>query len=110
LSAALSLDDKRLRTSVLFAVAVHSLFILFFTVFLFQHANPMGDGMEMVGSSIAFMFIFLPFSLPAYLLAKTGRLLILAALLALIASFLYFGLWLEFLDELSIQPAPWNAG
>jgi hypothetical protein len=110
LSAALSLDDKRLQRSVLFAVAVHSLFILFFTVFLFQHARPMGDGMEMVGSSIAFMFIFLPFSLPAYLLAKSGRLLILAALLALIASFLYFGLWLEFLDELSIQPAPWNAG
>ena len=99
-----------MRTSVLFAVAVHSLFILFFTVFLFQHANPMGDGMEMVGSTIAFMFIFLPFSLPAYLLAKSGRLLILAALLALIASFLYFSLWLEFLDELNIQPAPWNAG
>ena len=110
MSAALSLDDKRLQRSVLFAVAVHSLFILSFTVFLFRHADPMGDGMEMVGSSIAFMFIFLPFSLPAYLLAKTGRLLILAALLALIASFLYFGLWLEFLDELSIQPAPWNAG
>lgn len=106
----LSKDDKRLQASVLFAVAVHSLFILFFTVFLFQQANPTGDGMELVGSSIAFMFIFLPFSLPAYLLAKTGRLLILAALLALIASFLYFGLWLEFLDELSIQPAPWNAG
>jgi O-antigen ligase len=106
----LSEGDRHLRTSVLFAVAVHSLFILFFTVFLFQHADPMGDGMEMVGSSIAFMFIFLPFSLPAYLLAKSGRLLILAALLALIASFLYFVLWLEFLDELSIQPAPWNAG
>ena len=59
---------------MLFAVAVHSLFILFFTVFLFQHANPKGDGMEMVGSSIAFMFIFLPFSLPAYLLAKTWSL------------------------------------
>ena len=39
-----------------------------------------------------------------------GRFLILAAILALIASFLYFGLWFEFLDELSIQPAPWNAG
>ena len=110
MSMALNPGDRHLRTSVLFAVAAQSLFIVFFTVFLFQHANPMGDGMEMVGSSIAFMFIFLPFSFPAYLLAKTGRLLILAALLALIASFLYFGLWLEFLDELSIQPAPWNAG
>src|SRR6478672_3052799 len=106
----LSLGDRHLRSSVLSAVAVHGLFLVFFTVFLFKHADPMGDGMEMVGSSIAFMFIFLPFSLPAYLLAKMGRFLILAALLALIASFLYFGLWLEFLDELSIQPAPWNAG
>ena len=110
MSRTLSPDDRRLRASVLFAVAVHTLFILFFTVFLFRHANPMGDGMEMVGTSISFMFIFLPFSLPAYLLAKMGRFLILAALLALIASFLYFGLWLEFLDELSIQPAPWNSG
>jgi hypothetical protein len=107
---ALSDGDRHLRASVLFAVAVHSLFIMFFTVFLFQHANPTGDGMEMVGSSIAFMFIFLPFSLPAYLLANSGRLLILATLFALIASFLYFGLWLEFLDELNIQTAPWNTG
>ena len=105
-----SRGDKRLQASVLFAVAVHSLFIIFFTVFLFKHADPMGDGMEMVGVSIAFMFIFLPFSLPAYLIAKGGRFLILAALLALIASFLYFGLWLEFLDELGIQTAPWFAG
>ena len=94
----------------MFAVAVHTLFIVFFTVFLFKHSNPKGDGMEMVGSSIAFMFIFLPFTLPAYLLAKWGRFLILAAFLVLIASFLYFGLWLEFLYELHIQPAPWNAG
>jgi hypothetical protein len=105
---ALNPGDRHLRTSVLFAVAAQSLFIVFFTVFLFQHADPMGDGMEMVGTSIAFMFIFLPFSLPAYLLAKWGRFLILAALLALVASFLYFGLWLEFLDELSIQPSPWH--
>ena len=70
----LSPGDRHLRTSVLFAVAVHGLFLVVFTVFLFKHADPMGDGMEMVGSSIAFMFIFLPFSLPAYLLAKMGTL------------------------------------
>ena len=105
----LSQGDRHLRTSVLFVVGVHILFLVSFTVFLFKHADPMGDGMEMVGSSIALMFIFLPFSLPAYLLAKTGRFLILATLLALIASFLYFGIWLEFLDELHIQTAPWSA-
>jgi len=64
--------------------------IIFFTAFLFKHADPMGDGMEMVVTSIAFIFIFLPFSLPAYLLAKVGRFLISAALLVLIGSFPLF--------------------
>ena len=43
----LSPDDRRLRASVLFAVAAESLFIVFLTVFLFNHANPKGDGMEL---------------------------------------------------------------
>jgi hypothetical protein len=107
MSASLSQDDKRLKASVLFAVAVESLFILFLTVFLFNHADPKGDGMEMVASSAAFMLIFLPLSLPAYLLAKSGRFLILAALLAGFAAVLYFLFWLEILDELGIQSAPW---
>ena len=63
--------------------------------------------MVMVASSAAFMLIFLPLSLPAYLLAKNGRFLILAALLAGLAAILYFLLWLEILDELGIQAAPW---
>jgi len=108
MSAALSKDDKRLQASVLFAVAVHSLFILFFTVFLFQHADPMGDGMEMVGVSMAVIFIFLPFTLPALVLAKESRYLALAAMLAGIAAVFYFALWLEMLDELHIQQAPWS--
>jgi hypothetical protein len=32
---------------------------------------------------------------------------VIAALLAGIAAFLYFALWLEVLDEMNIQPAPW---
>jgi hypothetical protein len=59
--------DRRLRTSVLLAVAAQSLFL---TVFLFNHADPKGDGMEMVASGAAFMLIFLPLSLPAFILAK----------------------------------------
>ena len=93
---------------MLFAVAVEGLFILFFTVFLFNHADPKGDGMEMVGASAAFMLIFLPLSLPAYLLAKNGRLLIFAAFLAGLAAILYFLFWLEMLDEMGIQTAPWG--
>jgi hypothetical protein len=100
--------DRRLRASVLLVVAAEIAFILFLTVFLFRHADPMGDGMEMVGVSLAFMFIFLPFSLPALVLAKESRYLVLAAFLAGFAAFLYFAIWLEMLDELHIQPAPWS--
>jgi hypothetical protein len=62
--------DRRLRTSELLAVAAQSLFLVFLTVFLFNHADPKGDGMEMVASGAAFMLIFLPLSLPAFILAK----------------------------------------
>ncbi len=108
MSKTLSTGDRHLRTSVLFAVAVESLFIIFLTVFLFNHADPKGDGMEMVASGAAFMLIFLPFNLPAYLLGKSGRFLILAAVLAGLAAILYFLFWLEILDELGIQAAPWS--
>jgi len=100
--------SRRLRTSVLLAVAVQSLFLVFLTVFLFNHANPKGDGMEMVGVGAAFMFIFLPLSLPAFMLAKESRYLVVAAVLAGLAAFAYFALWLEMLDELHISPAPWS--
>ena len=100
--------NRRLRASVLFAAAAEIAFLVFLTVFLWKHADPKGDGMEMVGASAAFMFIFLPFTLPALILAKESRYLLLAASLAGIAAFLYFALWLELLDELHIQQAPWS--
>jgi hypothetical protein len=109
MSPTLSSDDRRLRTSVLFAVAAESLFIVFLTVFLFNHADPKGDGMEMVAVGAAMMFIFFPLSLPAYGLANQGRYLIVAAVLAGLAAILSFLLWLQILDELGIQPAPWGA-
>ncbi len=100
--------NRRLRTSVLFAVAVEIVFLVFLTVFLWNHADPMGDGMEMVGAGAAFMLIFLPFTLPALVLAKESRYLVLAALFTGVAAFLYFALWLEMLDELHIRQAPWS--
>jgi hypothetical protein len=103
-----SIGDRRLRASVLFAVAAQALFLIFLTVFLFNHANPRGDGMEMVASGAAFMFIFLPLSLPAFILAKEGRYLMVAALLAGLAAFAYFAFWFEILAELGIQQAPWS--
>lgn len=95
-----ALGDKRLRLSVLFACGMEAAFIIFLTVFLFQHADPRGDGMEMVGVGFAFMLIFLPFTLPAFILARSGRWLVLAAGLAALGAFAYFGLWLEVLSEL----------
>ena len=81
---------------------------MFLAVFLSNHASPKGDGMEMVGVGAAFMFIFLPLSVPAFVLAKEGRHLVAAAVLAGLAAFLYFAIWLELLDELGIRAAPWS--
>jgi hypothetical protein len=99
--------DRRLRLVVLLVVALQSLFVVFLGVFLFNHANPKGDGMEMVGVGAAFMFIFLPLTLPAFMLAKESRHLVLAAVLAGVAAFAYFALWFQLLDEMGIRPAPW---
>ena len=101
----LSVGDKRLRLSVLLACATEAAFIVFLTVFLFQHADPLGDGMEMVFVGFAFMLIFLPFTLPALILARSGRWLMLAAGLAAVAAFAYFGLWLEVVSELGLPRA-----
>jgi hypothetical protein len=64
-------DDERLRFSVLLACAIEAAFIVFLTVFLFQHADPDGDCMEMVGVGFAFMLIFLPFTLLALIFGGT---------------------------------------
>src|SRR5262249_29554669 len=98
----ISVGDKRLRLSVLFACAIEAAFILFLTVFLFQHADPHGDGMELARVGFAFMLIFLPFTLPAFILARSGRWLVLAAGLAALAAVAYLGLWLELVSELGL--------
>jgi hypothetical protein len=100
-----SIGEKRLRFSVLLACGMEAAFIVFLTVFLFQHADPHGDGMEMAGVGFAFMLIFLPFTLPAFILARNGRWLVLAAFLAAIGAFAYFGLWLEMVSELGLPKA-----
>jgi hypothetical protein len=59
----------------------------------------------MVGVGFAFMLIFLPFTLPAFILARNGRWLVLATALAAIGAFAYFGLWLEMVGELELPKA-----
>lgn len=110
MSPSLTPDDRRLRAGILFAVAAESLFIVFLTVFLANHADPKGDGMELVAVGAAMMFIFFPLSLPAFALASQARYLIVAAGLAGLAAILSFLFWLQILDELGIQAAPWRAG
>jgi hypothetical protein len=100
--------DRWLRLSVLLTAATEIGFLVFLTVFLWKHANPKGDGMEMVGVGAAFMFIFLPFTLPALMLARERRHLAVAAFLAALAAVLYFALWFELLAELGLQEAPWS--
>jgi hypothetical protein len=99
--------SRRLRASIFFAVYAEIAFLVFLGVFLWRHANPKGGGMEMVGLSAAFMLIFLPLTLPAWILAKQSRFLVTAAFAAF-AAILYFLLWLELLDELGIAHAPWS--
>jgi hypothetical protein len=48
------------------------------------------------------LLIFFPLTLPAFLLARTGRLLVVAAALAAFAAFAYFALWLDTLRELGL--------
>jgi hypothetical protein len=101
-SKSLSVGDERLRLSVLLTCAIEAAFIVFLTVFLFRHSNPHGDGMEMAGVGFAFMLIFLPFTLPAFILARHRRWLVLAAGLAAVAAAAYFALWLELVSELGL--------
>jgi len=56
----------------------------------------------------SFRRVVLPLSLPAFLLAKEGRHLVVAACLAGLAAFAYFAFWFEILAELGIQKAPWS--
>jgi hypothetical protein len=105
-STSLSVGDERLRLSVLFVCAIEAAFIVFLTVFLFQHADPRGDGMEMVGIDFAFVLIFLPPTLPAFIFARHGRWLLLSAGLAALAAVAYFAFWLETVSELGL-PKSW---
>ena len=88
MSAGLGRGDLRLRRAIFVVVAIELGFIVFLTVFLWNHADPMGDGMEMVGVGAAVMLMFLPFSLPAFILAEERRALVVAAGLAGLAALL----------------------
>jgi hypothetical protein len=101
-SKSLSMGDERLRLSILLVCGMEAAFIVFLAVFLFQHADPHGDGMEMAAVGFSFMLIFLPFTLPAFILARHRRWLVAAAGVAALAAVAYFALWLEMVSELGL--------
>jgi len=101
-SKSLSVGDERLRLSVLLTCGIEAAFVVFLAVFLFQHADPRGDGMEMAGVGFAFMLMFFAIHLPAFILARHRRRLVVAAGVAALAAVAYFALWLEMVSELGL--------
>ncbi len=71
-------------------------------------SEPPTRGERLLRASVLFAvsaeigFIFLPFTLPALILARQGRWHVLAAVLAAAGAVAYFALWLELLDELHL--------
>src|SRR6476619_6029387 len=100
-----SIGEKGLGFTGPLAAEMEVSSFVFLPFFLCQHADPRGDGMEMAGVGFAFMLIFLPFTLPAFVLARNGRWLVLAAFLAALGASAYFGLWLEMVSELGLPKA-----
>jgi hypothetical protein len=68
-----------LRTIVLFIVYAEIAFLFFLGVFLWRHADPKGDGMEMVGLSAAFHVDLSAVHPAGMALANQGQYLVAAA-------------------------------
>jgi hypothetical protein len=89
MSQTVPVGDKRPRLTVLVVCAMEAAFIVFLTVFLFQHANCLHVDL-------------LPLTLPAFILARHGRWLVFSAGLAALAAVAYFAFWLETVSELGL--------
>jgi hypothetical protein len=100
--------DRKLRLSVLLATGLATAFLVFLTVFLFRHANPMGDGMEMVGASAAFMFIFRRSLCRRGSLQKKGGTWRLLPFSLVLPPFSISFCGSKRLSELGIRSAPWD--
>ncbi len=93
--------QKLLRLGVLAVVAIETLFAIYISVIVVRGADPKGGGMELVAVGAAAM-IYVALTLPALLIALTGRRhLILAAVLAGLAALAYWSLGAEVLTEMA---------
>ena len=92
-----------LRAALLALTAAQMMFIVFLTVFIIRHMNPMGDGMEFVAVSAAIMLLEIPFTVPAFILAVRGKALGVAAALAGFATFAYVIFWIQVYAEVTVK-------
>ena len=96
---------SRLRIVLLLLTAAQMMFIIFLTVFIIRHMNPLGDGMEFVVVSAAIMLLEIPFTIPAFILAVKGKALGVAACLAGFATFAYVIFWIQVYAEMTAKTA-----
>lgn len=88
------------RWTILIIAGAQTLFWLYTFYYIIAHANPMGDGFEMV-AIMPMGLIFFALVLPALQMARRGRSLGLAAILCLLALFANFIVWNEIVSELA---------
>jgi hypothetical protein len=93
-----------LRVSVLIVAGAQVVFWLYTFRLISVNANPQGDGMEWV-AIVPFGLVFLLLSGPALLLAVGGRLILLAAILALLGLLCDGAVYFEIASELTGEGA-----
>jgi hypothetical protein len=89
---------KALRAVVLILAGLQVLFWLYFFVYIGQHSNPMGDGMEWVAVMPA-TFILLLFAAPAFNFGWNNRMLLAGLLLAVAGAALNIAFFAEIARE-----------
>ncbi len=89
---------RALRPTVLAVAAVQTAFWIYTWYYIIGHANPKGDGMELI-AVVPLTFIFLIFVLPAFFMGLAGRAFRTALILLLVGFAANFFLWTEILSE-----------
>jgi len=88
------------RWTIMALAAAQTLFWIYAIYHIVSHANPKGDGFELV-AIMPMSFIFFGLALPAWMLAREGRKVGIAAILCLAGLLANALLWAEILSELA---------
>lgn len=88
------------RLFVLLFSIVQTAFWIYTWYYLIAHANPKGDGMELV-ATVPLTLIFLIFVLPAFFMGLAGRALRTSVVLLLLGFCANALLWMQILSELA---------